>query len=76
MFWRTLDHIAAVESLSTPQFISKLHSEVVNIHGEARNFSSLLRCTCLVYAEQNSAVPGPVATVWPTDDVESPPAVQ
>ena len=52
MFWQTLDRIAHAENLSTPQFISKLHSEVMDIHGEASNFTSLLRCTCLVYAER------------------------
>ncbi|OED44572.1 aryl-sulfate sulfotransferase [Chromatiales bacterium (ex Bugula neritina AB1)] len=50
-FWRILDKIAETEQLSTPQFISKLHSEVMTLHGEASNFSSLLRCTCLVHAE-------------------------
>ncbi len=48
-FWRVLTEIAAAESLSTPQFISKLHREVLELHGEARNFTSLLRCACLVY---------------------------
>jgi len=51
-FWRVLDEIAAAESTSTPLFISTLHAEVVDLHGEARNFSSLLRCACLVYMEK------------------------
>ncbi len=50
-FWCVLDEIAASEDTSTPLFISKLHAEVLNLHGEARNFSSLLRCACLVYME-------------------------
>lgn len=58
-FWRTLDEIADSEKLSTPQFISKLHSEVMSLHGEANNFSSLLRCTCLVHAERNKPAQTP-----------------
>lgn len=48
-FWSALNEIAAAEGLSMPQFISKLHSEVLELHGEARNFTSLLRCACLVH---------------------------
>ena len=60
MFWNTLDGIAASENLSTPQFISRLHSEVMSLHGEASNFTSLLRCTCLVHAErQHTRSPQP-----------------
>ena len=47
-FWNVLTDIAEAEELSTPQFLSRLHSEVLELHGEARNFTSLLRCTCLV----------------------------
>lgn len=50
-FWRVLDEIALSENTSTPLFISRLHAEVVALHGEAKNFSSLLRCACLVYME-------------------------
>lgn len=53
-FWNILDEIAAGEETSTPLFISKLHSEVVNLHGEAKNFASLLRCACLVYREKQT----------------------
>ena len=48
-FWRILDGIAAREGVSTPAFISKLHSEVLERHGEARNFTSLLRCACTIH---------------------------
>ena len=48
-FWNVLTEIAEAEGLSTPQFISKLHSEVLELHGEARNFTSLLRSACLVH---------------------------
>ena len=50
-FWNALDEIAQAEGLSVPQFISKLHSEVLELHGEARNFTSLLRCACLVHLD-------------------------
>lgn len=53
-FWRILDGIAAEEGLTTPAFVSKLHSEVLLIHGEPDNFTSLLRCTCLVYLESQT----------------------
>ncbi len=46
-FWQMLDAIADGEGFSTPAFLSKLHSEVLELHGEARNFTSLLRCACL-----------------------------
>ncbi|MGB3178533.1 MAG: ribbon-helix-helix domain-containing protein [Albidovulum sp.] len=48
-FWRILDGIAEVEGLSTPAFISRLHSEVLELHGEAPNFTSLLRCACTIH---------------------------
>ncbi len=48
-FWRILDDIAAKEGLSTPAFISRLHSEVLELHGEAPNFTSLLRCACTIH---------------------------
>lgn len=50
-FWDILDAIAAGEGLTTSGFISKLHDEVLLLHGEARNFTSILRCTCLVNLE-------------------------
>ena len=55
-FWGILDEIAANEDLTTPAFVSKLHAEVLELHGEPKNFTSLLRCTCLVRleAEENA----------------------
>lgn len=47
VFWRVLESIAAREGLSTPQFLSQLHDEVLELRGEVRNFASLLRCACL-----------------------------
>jgi predicted DNA-binding ribbon-helix-helix protein len=53
-FWEILEQIAAGEGLSTPAFISKLHEEVLLLHGEALNFSSILRCTCLVWLQRQA----------------------
>ena len=47
-FWEIIDAIAADEGVSTPAFVSKLHSEVLELRGEAPNFTSLLRCACLI----------------------------
>lgn len=46
-FWAVLEEIAAAESMTVPQFLSKLHHEVYELHGEVQNFTSLLRCACL-----------------------------
>lgn len=50
-FWAIVDELAMNEGLTTPGFVSKLHSEVLEIHGEIKNFTSLLRCTCLLHRE-------------------------
>lgn len=55
-FWAILDEIAGAEGLSTPAFVSKLHAEVLELQGEPQNFTSLLRCTCLVHIEAQHAV--------------------
>ena len=47
-FWAIIDTMAADEGLSTPAFISKLHNEVLELRGEAPNFTSLLRSACLI----------------------------
>ncbi len=50
-FWNIVDGIARHEGMTTPAFISKLHSEVLELRGEAPNFTSLLRCACLIRQE-------------------------
>ncbi len=50
-FWATLDDIAERDGMSTPLFISTLHSEVLERRGEPSNFTSLLRCACLKFME-------------------------
>ncbi|MEL7139349.1 MAG: ribbon-helix-helix domain-containing protein [Pseudomonadota bacterium] len=54
-FWRVLDDIALREGITVPQFCSKLHDEVTGLQGEVRNFSSLLRCACLVHLRREAA---------------------
>ena len=55
-FWELIDQIAADEGVSTPAFISKLHSEVLLLNGEVRNFTSLLRCACLQYLRSKAGL--------------------
>ncbi len=55
-FWELLDTIAASEGMTTSGFISRLHSEVLLLHGEARNFTSLLRCACLAYLRREAGL--------------------
>lgn len=51
-FWEIVDNIAQHEEMTTPAFVSKLHAEVLELRGETRNFTSLLRCACLIRQEQ------------------------
>ena len=62
-FWKILDGIARQEGLSTPAFLSKLHAEVLEIRGEAANFTSLLRCACLIRGGQLRAGGGATAAM-------------
>lgn len=50
-FWEVIDQIAENDGTTTPTFISKLHSEVLELRGEPVNFTSLLRCACLKFME-------------------------
>lgn len=60
-FWDIVDGIAQHEGMTTPAFVSKLHSEVLELRGEASNFTSLLRCACLIQQEQILASGGKIA---------------
>ena len=55
-FWDVLSEIAALEGQTVPQFIAKLHDEVLELHGEIRNFTSLLRCACLVHLDRTQGL--------------------
>ena len=54
-FWDTLEEIAAKEGMSLAKFLTTLHNEVLDHHGEVRNFASLLRCSCLIYRSRSAA---------------------
>lgn len=45
-FWEILDEIATQQGMTTPRFLSTLYDEVLDLHGEVRNFASLLRVSC------------------------------
>jgi predicted DNA-binding ribbon-helix-helix protein len=52
VFWTVLERIADEQGLSLPKFISTLHSEILEIRGEAPNFTSHLRCICMVFLDR------------------------
>ncbi len=56
-FWGIVDQMAAKDGSTTPAFLSKLHSEVLEQHGEATNFTSLLRCACMIHLGELDQVP-------------------
>lgn len=51
VFWEILEEIAESEGLTAPRFISTLHREVLLLRGEVPNFTSHLRCACVVAIE-------------------------
>jgi predicted DNA-binding ribbon-helix-helix protein len=51
VFWEILEEIATSEGLTLPRFISALHHEVLLLWGEVPNFTSHLRCICVVAVE-------------------------
>ena len=55
-FWDTLEEIAAKEGMSLAKFLTTLHDEVLDHHGEVKNFASLLRCSCMIYRAKSAAV--------------------
>ena len=44
-----LEEIAESEGVSLAKFLTVLYGEVLAHHGDVRNFSSLLRCACLLH---------------------------
>jgi predicted DNA-binding ribbon-helix-helix protein len=51
VFWDILEQIAVGEGFTTPRFISTLHQEILLLRGEVPNFTSHLRCICLMAIE-------------------------
>jgi predicted DNA-binding ribbon-helix-helix protein len=54
-FWRVVDELAGIQDMTTQQFISQLHSEVLERRGKTPNFTSLLRCACLIHLGGDAA---------------------
>jgi predicted DNA-binding ribbon-helix-helix protein len=54
-FWDIIDEIARAQNMTVGKFLSQLHDEALEIHGDLLNFASLLRCSCLVYLERGLA---------------------
>ena len=57
VYWDLLEQLADSQSLSLGRLLTELHDEVLDLHGEARNFTSLLRCVCLVHLQRSGATP-------------------
>lgn len=53
-FWEIIDELAKNEGVSSSVFISTLHSEVLKLRGTVSNFTSLLRCACLIHVGRNN----------------------
>ncbi|VFU16484.1 ribbon-helix-helix domain-containing protein [Methylocella tundrae] len=50
LFWQILETIAASEGMTLGRFLTRLHDEILEFHGEIGNFTALLRCACIRYA--------------------------
>ncbi len=61
IFWTMLEQIAADQGYTVPKFISTLHNEILAIRGEVPNFTSHLRCVCLVALNESLHSVNPVA---------------
>lgn len=51
-FWRVLEQMAKEQGVSVPKFISTIYTEALTYNDEINNFTSLLRCSCLIYLSQ------------------------
>ncbi len=49
MFWEVLAELARRDGMTTNQLIATLYDEVYAYRGEATNFTSFLRVTCMRY---------------------------
>ena len=52
-YWELLERLAAGQSMTLGRFLSELYEEGLDLHGEVRNFASLLRCMCLLHLERS-----------------------
>ncbi len=55
LYWSVLDDVAQSQGFTTPEFISKLHREVLELSGAPQNFTSLLRSACLIHMDNRLA---------------------
>lgn len=53
-YWEVLEEIADAESMSLGRLLTALHNDVLACHGEVRNFASVLRCSCLIYEQEQA----------------------
>lgn len=55
-FWEILEQIANNQEMSVPKFISNIYKESMAHNGGVTNLASILRCSCLIYLKQSTAV--------------------
>ncbi|MDI9847813.1 ribbon-helix-helix domain-containing protein [Rhodoblastus sp. 17X3] len=51
IFWQRLETVAEQMGLKLPRFISSVHQEILLLRGDVPNFTSHLRCICIVAQE-------------------------
>ena len=56
LYWSVLDDVAESQGFRTPEFISKLHREVMELRGAPQNFTSLLRSACLIHMDNRLSI--------------------
>ncbi len=66
LFWQVLETIATSEGFTLGRFLTKLHDEILEFHGEIGNFTALLRCACIRYAVESASRTGAPALLDPT----------
>ena len=52
-YWDLLERLARSQDLTLGRFLSELHEEALDLHGNVRNFASVLRCVCLLHLERS-----------------------
>lgn len=55
-FWQVLEQMANEQNVSLPKFISTIYTEALTYHDKISNFTSLLRCSCLIYLSQSKTI--------------------
>ncbi len=50
-FWHILDSLCQSHGKTMAQFLTKLYLEALDTNMDMRNFTSLLRCSCVIYLE-------------------------